>query len=340
MGLIVLKCPNCAGEIGLDENKEFGFCVHCGQKITILENIRQTIRHDNAHITEDWLTLAESALRSNDPVAAEANADKVLEADLNNSQAWLFKGCAAALQKHISEAAQDWERSFSSVKDKDVAVSNLDMVAKYLSDYLKSIKADKVEGKEVKITKMIGLATDQAFGISPAYLPDKTLRIYIQKGKVRSLTDLFETFIDVSKMGDESIWYETDPKVMLTRTGALLNMYAGYQKIRKKFNLFNVRKMGEGSADKATVEIRITGTMQRMESMRKIFENGFSGLTDEKNESLRVYWTQNKAERFSLAEPLENASMLYCEAAKTSSEHLRKEADAIIADFASKIISH
>ena len=339
MGLITLKCPNCAGEIGLDENKEFGFCVHCGQKIMIRENIMQTVHSDNGYITENWLTLAESALRSNDPAAAEANADRILEADVNDPQAWLFKGCAAALRKHIAGAAHDWERSFSSVKDKDVAVSNLDMVAKYISDYLRSTKADEIK-RDVQITKMISLATDPAFDISPAYLPDKILRAYSQNQKVRSLTDLFKIFIDVSSLGDELIWYEADPKMMLTRAGALLNVYAEYQKMRKKFNLFNLRKMGEGSADKASVEIRMSSTVQRMEVMKEIFEDKFSRLTDEKNESVREYWMQNRAERFSLAEPLGNVSMMYCEAAgKTSSEDLRKEAYAIITDFASKIIS-
>jgi len=340
MGLIALKCPNCAGEIGLDENKEFGFCVHCGQKIMIQEKIKQTVGRDNAYIAEDWIALAESALRSNDPAAAEANAVKVLEADLNNSQAWLFKGCAAALQKRITGAAHDWERSFSLVKDKDTAIANLDMVAKYLSNYLKSTKADEVEGRGTHVTKMISLAMDPAFGISSAYLPGKTIQLYLQNGKVRDLTGLFKTFIDVSNIGDELIWYEEDPKVMLTRTRALLDMYIKYQKMRKKFNLFDLRKTGERSADKATVEIRISGTVQRMEAMKEIFEDKFLRLTDEKNESVREYWMQNKDERFTLTEPLANASMLYCEAAKTPSEHLCEEADAIITDFVSKIISH
>jgi Tfp pilus assembly protein PilF len=340
MGLITLKCPNCTEEIGLDENKEFGFCVHCGQKIMIQENIRQTVRSDNAGITENWLELAESALRSNDPVVAEANADKVLEADLNNSQAWLFKGCAAAFQKRITEAARNWERSFSLVKEKDVAISNLDMVAKYLSNYLKSVKED--EGRQdIHITKMIALATDHTFGISPAYLPDKTLQIYLQNGKVRSMTDMFKTFVDVSNLGDELIWYEADPKVMLAKARVLLDIYVKYQKMKKKFGLFNLRKLGDGSADPASVEIRISGTTQRMEAMVRIFEDNFLRSTEEKNESIREYWMRNKAERFSLAEPLGNASILYCEAAgKASSEDLREEADAIITDFASKIISH
>jgi Tfp pilus assembly protein PilF len=340
MGLIVLKCPNCAGEIGIDENKEFGFCVHCGQKIMIRENIKQTVRSDNDHVIENWLTLAGSALRSNDHAAAEANADKVLEADLNNSQAWLFKGCAAALQKHITEAAHDWERSFSLVKDKDTAISNSDMVARYVSDYLKSMKADEVKGECAYVTRTISLATDPALGISPTHLPNKTLQLYLQKAKVRDLTDLFKTFIDVFNTGDELIWYETDPKVMLTRVGVLLDMCVKYQKMIKKCSLFNLRKMGQRTVDKASVEIRISGTVQRMEAMKEIFEERFSRLTDEENESLKEYWMQNKDERFSLAEPLGNVSTLYCEAVKTSSEHLREEADAIITEFASKIISH
>ena len=39
MALISLKCPNCSGDIELDDSREFGFCVYCGSKVMITRDV-------------------------------------------------------------------------------------------------------------------------------------------------------------------------------------------------------------------------------------------------------------------------------------------------------------
>ncbi len=41
MALVALKCPHCGGDIQLDSDKEFGFCMHCGTKIMIQETVNR-----------------------------------------------------------------------------------------------------------------------------------------------------------------------------------------------------------------------------------------------------------------------------------------------------------
>ena len=39
MVLIALKCPHCGGDIQLDDSREFGFCLYCGTKIAVRDEV-------------------------------------------------------------------------------------------------------------------------------------------------------------------------------------------------------------------------------------------------------------------------------------------------------------
>ena len=45
MPIVTLKCKHCGGDVELDDTREFGFCVYCGTKIMIQQEI------NNIHIT-------------------------------------------------------------------------------------------------------------------------------------------------------------------------------------------------------------------------------------------------------------------------------------------------
>jgi hypothetical protein len=340
MGLIALKCPNCAGDIELDENKEFGFCVHCGQKIMIQERIKQTVQLDNTHLIENWLTLAEVALKSKNPEAVEKHVDKVLEADSKNAQAWLLKGCAALLQKNLEEAAHDWERSFSLVKDKNTAITNLNTVSEYTSIYANRVSIDEIEEDVPSHTMMINLAMDPEFGISPAYLPDKILEVHLKNEKICDLTDLFKSFLWAAGAGAEGIGYELGCKKMLVKTKNMLNLCDKYYGMRKDYEAVDPNFSDKISIDRATVDAVISCMRQMFSAMNEIFENEFS-LTDAENETIEKYWMQNRAERFEFVEEIfEKVMEKYGETiGKLFSGRIRKEANAMIADFAAKIIA-
>lgn len=39
MVLVALKCPHCGGDIQLDDAHEFGFCLYCGTKIIVRDEV-------------------------------------------------------------------------------------------------------------------------------------------------------------------------------------------------------------------------------------------------------------------------------------------------------------
>ena len=48
MALLSLKCPNCAGDIQLDDSREFGFCMYCGSRVLITKDV------NNIHVESSF----------------------------------------------------------------------------------------------------------------------------------------------------------------------------------------------------------------------------------------------------------------------------------------------
>ncbi len=42
MAMIALRCPSCNAELEIDDQKEFGFCTHCGTKVMLHEVVEHT----------------------------------------------------------------------------------------------------------------------------------------------------------------------------------------------------------------------------------------------------------------------------------------------------------
>ncbi|MBE6522526.1 MAG: hypothetical protein E7Z62_05295 [Thermoplasmata archaeon] len=47
-GLIPLKCPSCGGDIQIDDTKEFAFCMFCGTKMVIQEQLSKRVVIDDS----------------------------------------------------------------------------------------------------------------------------------------------------------------------------------------------------------------------------------------------------------------------------------------------------
>lgn len=88
MKLVNLNCPNCGGKTEFDENKEFGFCQHCGTRMMINDEI-QKIEVTNHTNTAKLLELIEQA----HTVSEKYNyCKKILELDPSNVGILLYKG--------------------------------------------------------------------------------------------------------------------------------------------------------------------------------------------------------------------------------------------------------
>lgn len=96
MPFVAARCPQCGGEIQLDNQKDTGFCMHCGSKIVVQEALR-AVRIDNSHMVETWIKLGKAALEVNNYSEAYEYFTRVLEVKPDDWFATLYKGYSAGL---------------------------------------------------------------------------------------------------------------------------------------------------------------------------------------------------------------------------------------------------
>lgn len=110
MALIALKCPNCNGDIQLDNRNQFGFCMYCGCKVMLQESIPKKITIDESDKVDSYLSLANDHLRNGLRLQALEYAEKVINIDPDNAQAWYIR----------SQCTDDMtERKMALLKAKD-----------------------------------------------------------------------------------------------------------------------------------------------------------------------------------------------------------------------------
>lgn len=108
MAIQNLKCPNCGGELQLDDNLDKGFCMYCGGAIQIKEEIAKikiehsgTIEHtgkveiDDSKKLANSITLADRAFESGNYEECYNYCCTALECDVNNARITFRKGLCA-----------------------------------------------------------------------------------------------------------------------------------------------------------------------------------------------------------------------------------------------------
>jgi len=60
MAMVPVKCTSCGGEIQLDDQKESGFCLHCGTKVVFRDAISK-VTIDQSYLIDIYLILANTA---------------------------------------------------------------------------------------------------------------------------------------------------------------------------------------------------------------------------------------------------------------------------------------
>ncbi len=90
MEFIAAKCPNCAGELRLPDDKKQVKCMYCGFDVFV----RKAISAAGANV-ENWLKLASTAERTGNYAEAYKYFTQVLEYEPDNYTALLGKGVNA-----------------------------------------------------------------------------------------------------------------------------------------------------------------------------------------------------------------------------------------------------
>lgn len=84
-------CPNCGGELQLDDSREQAFCMYCGSKILVKEAVRK-VCVDNQAAIENLMKAAQIAYKAGDYHEAEERYSRVLEMDPDNYEAVFWEG--------------------------------------------------------------------------------------------------------------------------------------------------------------------------------------------------------------------------------------------------------
>ena len=101
MTFVAARCPQCGGELQLDNSKEAGFCMHCGSKIIVSDAIR-AVKIDNSHMVDRWMKLGFSAAEAGNQEEAYQYFTKVVEVAPDNWEAFFNRGKAAAWQSSVA----------------------------------------------------------------------------------------------------------------------------------------------------------------------------------------------------------------------------------------------
>lgn len=93
------KCPNCAGDIQVPDDRDSVKCMYCGSDIVV----REAIKLAGAEINlENILKLADEAMNSENYAEAYNYYTKILEIDPNNYKAWYGKAISAGWQSSLA----------------------------------------------------------------------------------------------------------------------------------------------------------------------------------------------------------------------------------------------
>lgn len=154
MSLVNVKCPNCGASIQLDNERADGFCSYCGSKIKVQEAIN-LIRIDKSGDLQNFLNLAQSAIDGNNGKEALDYANKALELDSSNGDAWFIKMQAVALTATLgdlkcSEIVTTGNKAIHFSTDQDMKIK---VYSYFLGKCLDDLKFCMVQLEDTKAMK-------------------------------------------------------------------------------------------------------------------------------------------------------------------------------------------
>ena len=89
MPIVALKCPNCNGNLEINDRVEFGFCPYCGTKVIVKEE--SFTNGDSSQLQSDFQMMM-NYYNNHNIENAYIYSVKVLDIDSSQSQAWYIRG--------------------------------------------------------------------------------------------------------------------------------------------------------------------------------------------------------------------------------------------------------
>ncbi len=111
MALISLKCPNCAGDIELDDTREFGFCMYCGSKVMITRDVNNiSIEMSVKDQRECLKPLAVAYCKKGEFDKATDIARKLVSANAADADIWAIDGLCRLMSEDIDGGLESLEK--------------------------------------------------------------------------------------------------------------------------------------------------------------------------------------------------------------------------------------
>ncbi len=96
MSLVSLKCPNCNGDINLDDSQEIGYCMYCGSKVSLKDptlslniNVTGKVSVEGVPSVDNLRLRAEEFSKQGDEEMATQYYNKILDIDPEDQEARL-----------------------------------------------------------------------------------------------------------------------------------------------------------------------------------------------------------------------------------------------------------
>ena len=307
MGLVSLKCTNCGGSIQLDDKKEFGFCMHCGHKAYLSENIPQTVKFDNSHSIKNWERLADNARETDNMDDLRKYAEKILEADSENIKGWLLMGCVSARNGDLDNAAVHWRTGLSFVSTAETLEECFLMIQKDLLRGMIKLAIGTFDDLNFgilwsKVIKDIEVETEDAWLLFRLISNANNYIIGELSGPAQYENINSNVFYKLYKMIYVLIEYNLKIE---SNCGVLLKKVQYYSSIINEFNSFSKtitidvpNGTGELYYKKEAITDRISADASIMTMLAAVSNQILSKISFEESAALSDYWGRNSDEFF------------------------------------------
>lgn len=127
------KCPNCAGELQVPEERDSVKCMYCGSDIIV----REAINLVGGMNIENLIALARMEEQTKNYQRAHEYYSTVLEHDAKNAEAWAGKGFTYLFIKEDKSEADDYamkcvEKAFAYRGEVDLPTKSIEQISDIL----------------------------------------------------------------------------------------------------------------------------------------------------------------------------------------------------------------
>ncbi len=113
MAFVALRCPNCSGDIQLDDSKEFGFCLYCGSKVMIQREVgSDSVRTQLSNLKP----ILERSFKDGDYKKTLEFSEKLIAENAADADVWYMRGMCLALTDGFEVKGDRDEKSSYSLK--------------------------------------------------------------------------------------------------------------------------------------------------------------------------------------------------------------------------------